>query len=273
MNISDQEVHRKCGHAVLLYGWKITPQEAQTEKLDKATLPSRRELRLADNMEGVLGVTADEVAQDSFFVNVFGGSREDWESRRLEVWLKMEKLIADAPKPLTPGFTNSSPLDERMCGILTDGRMRYAKDIVTFDADKQEILHQIIVGHAGVSSPTHIKAQLAQLQLADSEKAVLEKAARKNKEILAEVANMGMCKRETTIQLREEDIIARTVTRSGKGVPRRRTFVSNALNTEAVLGLNKDDIEERWGKLEGPSPGQIKLEAAVPSIGQVKRVI
>jgi hypothetical protein len=57
---------------------------------------------------------------------------------------------------------------------------------------------------------------------------------RENERSLAEVAKIiGTCKWETSLQLREEDIIARSVTRSSKGTPRSKSFVSNIFELEA----------------------------------------
>jgi signal transduction histidine kinase len=73
---------------------------------------------------------------------------------------------------------------------------------------------------------------------------------------------MGMCSWEGVIQLREEDLW----TRSCKTTPgnRRAQYARNARNTQAVLGISEEQMEELSppGSDSGPSPGIQRVIAA-----------
>jgi hypothetical protein len=81
----------------------------------------------------------------------------------------------------------------------------------------------------------------------------------------AELITMGgMCRWDRVIKLREEDVIARSITRAPAGTPRRTSYFRNALNTEAILGISKEDLEDRGDFEAGPSPGAKLIEAKMP---------
>jgi hypothetical protein len=81
---------------------------------------------------------------------------------------------------------------------------------------------------------------------------------------LKSLSNLGLCEWETVVELHEESIKSRSVTKTTKGSPRRTRFIQNAMNAEAVLGLSIEVMEDRGDGAAGPSPGQLVVEAVVP---------
>jgi hypothetical protein len=130
-----------------------------------------------------------------------------------------------------------------------DGTMRTIQCIVTFDADQQEMVGSFVVGRVPALDESRRQVQEAQ------------EAARGTQRSMDELGKMGLCKWETVVELREEDVQARAVTVIAKGSPRRTTFIQNATNTEDVLGITKEDMEDRGDGAAGPSPGKLKVEA------------
>ena len=250
----DIETLTEWDNATIVFAWKLTDQEMKDRKLDTATFAARREVRHATNTENIIGLTVEQCKQPNVF-NTHFGSQAWYVSACARVWAHGDELLANAPRPAPPNFTSSSPLQEETWE-LADGTVRFFKNIVTFDADAQEIVVRWIAIHVG---EMYLKRSLAELAKRQEEQEA--QAAGEAKRRLQELSTMGMCKWDRVIQLREEEVIARSITRAPAGMPRHTCYDRNALNTEAILGISKEDLEDRGDFEAGPSPGVKLIEA------------
>jgi hypothetical protein len=66
------------------------------------------------------------------------------------------------------------------------------------------------------------------------------------------MAMMGnMCTWDCVIELREEEIQVRAISETPKGSPPRTSYIRNTLNTEHILGMSKENLEDQGGGAAG----------------------
>ena len=238
------QTHIDWGTASFTMAWKLTEQEMKERKLDLETFRARSVIRNAINTEAVLGLTEEQCYDLATFDAHFDNA--EWSvSARARMRAHAQELLA-APNPAPAGHISTAPFQEETAK-LGDGSLCCYRYITKFNADAQEVVAEFVVIRVGA---------MDKLQQEDAAKHEAGEAERR----LQELSTMGMCKWERVIKLREEDVIARSVTRAPAGTPRHTSYFSNALNTEAVLGISKEDLEDRGDFEEGLSPGAKLIE-------------
>lgn len=232
------------GNSALVMAWKLTEQEMKQRKLDLSTWRERRLVRDAGwTTKARFGITPEESKASASINSSHWGTQEWMATTRVRVVALAQQLVANTPSPMPPGFTSSTEMQEdTSTQMQEDDSIRCIRYIVSFDADAQEIVTRFVSTLVADSGRT-------------------QRQARDGKKGLAELGTMGsMCKWDTVIELGAEDIRTRTITKTPVGSPRRASYVCNVANTEAVVGVSKEELEYRGdGGTAGPSPGLLRL--------------
>ena len=265
--------------------WALTPAEMQSRKIDDDAMWSRRTIRNVMNTQAVFGVP------EEVFLKRLDQERINNPARSTQAMLDTaraaEALMAAAPMPTPAGYSSKATARERTwelrpsvrpAGTGQDARMPCFRRVVTFNADAQQIVVTVLAIKVDaldeeLRRTQRLKAEAVLKDAKATEEATQaaldeerrrtrraeEKAEEAERTLEDDLTKMGMCSWDMVVKMREEDIETRTCKINSKN--RRTQFVTNARNTQAVLGISKEVLEER-NAATGPSTGALLVLAA-----------